>query len=427
MTRIHMLAMTLAFVAAWPVWAAEGDGLIASPEPGWPQWRGPRRDGISHETGLLRSWPQGGPRLIWTASGFGRGWSSPIITHSTIYITGDVGDELHVFALDTDGKQKWQATSGRSWKGSSPGARASCAYSDGRLYHMNAHGRIACLDAATGKEIWATNMLQRFGGRNITWAISECVLVDGPNVYVTPGGTKAYMAALDKTTGKTVWAGEPLDDPKTQRTGYSSPILLRFGGRRLLVNLALRAMVCVDADTGRIQWTFPKRTRYDASCATPVFHRGGVFYTIPTRSGGVFLKIVPGAGRVGVEKAWECGMDSISGSAVAVDGFIYGSGHQNTGWVSMDVRTGEERYNVKDLEQGAVMYADGRLYCLGEGGNMRLVKTSPRGFDIVGRFRLVENPKCKDAWAHPVILDRRLYLRYHDRLYCYDIARSVVP
>ena len=422
MLRACLLAVAL--LHAVPVTlGAEADGLIASPESGWPQWKGKRRDGISDETGLLQSWPEGGPRLLWTASGLGRGWSSPIITKGTIYITGDVGEELHVFALDTDGKQKWQAANGRPWQRNSRGARASCAYSDGRLYHMNAHGRIACLDAATGEEVWATNMLQRFGGRNITWAISECVLVDGPKVYVTPGGTKAYMAALDKTTGQTVWTGEPLEDPKTQRTGYASPILVRFGGRRLLVNLALRAMVCVDAADGRIQWTVPKKTRHDASCATPVYHRGGVFYTIPSGSGGAFLKLVPGGDRVGVRKAWECGMDNISGGAVALGGHIYGSGQQNTGWVAMDAATGDVKYDVKDLEQGAVTYADGRLYCLGEHGNMRLVKAHPEGFDVVGRFRLVENPKCKDAWAHPVILDRRLYLRYHERLYCYDIAR----
>ncbi|KPK41147.1 MAG: hypothetical protein AMK72_15560 [Planctomycetes bacterium SM23_25] len=401
---------------------AEADGLIASPEPGWPQWRGKRRDGISDETGLLPSWPEGGPRLLWTATGLGRGWSSPIITKGTIYITGDVGDDLCIFAFDTDGKKKWETTNGPSWKRPHPGARASCAYADGRLYHMNAHGRIACLDAAGGKELWATNMLERFGGRNITWAISECVLVDGPKVYVTPGGEKAYMAALDSGTGKTVWAGEPLDDPRTQRTGYASPILLRFGGRRLLVNLALRAMVCVDADKGRIQWTVPRKTRYDAACATPVYHRGGVFYTLPTRSGCVFLALVAEGGGIRFRKMWEGLMDSCHGGAVAVDGYIYGSGWDATGWVCYDAATGTQHYNDKTIAVGAAVYADGRLYCLGERGTVALVRPTPEAFDIASRFRLVEGD-YRDAWAHPVILDRRLYLRYHDRLYCYDIAR----
>ena len=424
MLRACVLMLGLLTVAPVAFGAAtQADGLIASPEPGWPQWRGPRRDGISDETGLLQSWPQGGPRLIWTATGLGRGWSSPIITKGTIYITGDVGDDLRIFALDTEGKKKWETTNGPSWKRPHPGARAACCYSDGRLYHMNAHGRIACLDAATGNELWAVNMLQRFGGRNITWAISECVLVDGPKVYVTPGGTKAFMAALDKTTGQTVWTGEPLDDPKTQRTGYASPILLRLGGRRLLVNLALRALVCVDAESGKRYATFPKRTKYDASCATPVYHRGGVFYTLPTRSGCVFLTLVTEGDGMRFRKAWEGPMDSCHGAAVAVEGYIYGSGWNATGWVCYDAASGTQHYDDKTIAVGSAACADGRLYCLGEKGTVALVRPTPQAFDIASRFRLVNSPKCKDAWAHPVILDRRLYLRYHDRLYCYDIAR----
>ncbi|MHC4565967.1 MAG: hypothetical protein ACYTE3_09435, partial [Planctomycetota bacterium] len=110
-----------------------GDGLIASPESGWPQWRGPRRDGISDEKDLLQSWPQGGPELLWKVEGLGTGWSSPIIVGSRLYITGDVGDDLVVFAFDLQGNPKWQAKNGRAWKGPYPGARACCAFSEGRL------------------------------------------------------------------------------------------------------------------------------------------------------------------------------------------------------------------------------------------------------------------------------------------------------
>ena len=401
---------------------AAPDGAIASPEAGWPQWRGPRRDAVSDETGLLEAWPEGGPRLLWTASGLGRGWSSPIITGGRIYITGDVGGDLRLFALDLDGKKKWEAASGKAWDGPSPGARASCAYSAGRLYHMNAHGRIACFDAANGREVWAVDMLDRFAGRPITWGISECVLVDGPRVIVTPGGDKAFMAALDAKTGATVWASKPLDDPKTQRTGYASPILLRLGGRRVLVNLALRGIVCVDADKGVLYDLYPKRSKYDASCATPVFYRGGIFHSLPSTSGSVLLRLAAGAEGVRFEKAWESPMDNLSGGVVPHEGFFYGSGEDRPGWVCIDARTGEQKYVSKDLEQGAVVYGDGRLYCLGEKGHMTLVRPGPQKFDILSRFSLTDG-KQADVWAHPVILDRRLYLRYHDNLYCYDIRR----
>ena len=124
------------------------EGLIASPEPDWPQWRGPRRDGISNEKGLLSSWPEGGPKLLWELDGLGKGWSCPVVIGQRIYITGDVGNDLVIFALNRNGEVQWKVKNGRNWKNPYPGARACCAFSEGRLYHMNAHGRVVCLDAA---------------------------------------------------------------------------------------------------------------------------------------------------------------------------------------------------------------------------------------------------------------------------------------
>ena len=416
-------AVLAALAVAQPARAApaDADGPIASPEPGWPQWRGPRRDGVSDAKGLLQEWPEGGPPLLWKTSGLGRGWSSPIVTGGAIYITGDVGDELRVFAFDLDGKPKWQSENGRAWKGQHPGARACCAASEGRIYHMNAHGRLACLDAGTGREVWAANVLERFEGKNLTWAISECVLVDGANVLVTPGGKKAFMAALDSKTGATAWASEPMPDPETERTGYGSPLLFRRGGRRLLAAGSLRSLVCVDADAGKVLWTFPKRTKYEAACATPLYWQGCLFYSLPSKSGSVMLRLATDGG-VQPEKVWECRMDNLSGGVVACDGYLYGSGEDNRGWYCLDARTGEEKYCAKDLAQSAVLWADGRLYCLGERGEMVLVKPGPDALHVVGRFRLTDGAE-PDAWAHPVVLDGRLYLRYHDDLYCYDVRQ----
>jgi len=161
--------------------------LVASAEPGWPQWRGPRRDGISLETGLLRTWPEGGPPKAWEVDGLGRGWSSPVISGGRLVITGDLGDALVVHALDLDGRRLWQATNGAAWKGPYPGARASCAIADGLVFHLNAHGRLAAFEMDSGRERWAVNLLERFRGENIRWALSECLLVGGGRVYVTAG------------------------------------------------------------------------------------------------------------------------------------------------------------------------------------------------------------------------------------------------
>jgi len=423
--RSRIVLRIAAAVLAVAVQEAAGaeDGLVASLEAGWPQWRGPRRDAVSRETGLLQTWPEGGPRLLWTADGLGRGWAQPIVTGGRIYLAGDADGRCEIVCLDLAGKQVWRTASGRAWTRSHKGARAACCFAGGRIYHMNGHGRLACLDAATGEEVWAQNVLERFGGWPLTWGISECVLVDDGKVYATPGGREAFMVALDAKTGRVTWTSPPLEDPKVQRTSYASPILLRLGGRKVLVTLALRALVCIDAESGERYDTFLKRTKYDAACATPVYHGGGVFHTLPTKSGCVFLDLAAGGDGVRFEKAWEGAMDSCSGSAVAVDGHVYGSGWDATGWMCYDVADGTPKWEDKTIAVGSAVYADGRLICLGQKGTVALVRPTPERFDVVSRFRLTEGD-YRDAWTHPVVLDGRLYLRYHDRLWCYDVRKE---
>lgn len=419
--------------------------LVASPEPDWPQWRGPRRDGVCDETGLLPEWPPGGPARLWQAGGLGRGYSAPIIVGDRLYLTGDVGEELHLFALDLKGRLVWQAKNGRAWRTPYPGARASCTYAAGRLYHLNAHGRVACLDAATGAEIWAVELFERFGGKNITWALSENLLVDGGRVYVTPGGTRALMAALDARTGETVWSTEPLrlgagHPPHHQRVAepagevdnasYASPILVEWAGRRMLIGCSLRHLFGVDAATGALLWTQPLRTRYSVIAMTPVLAGDAVFVTAPdTEDGGLFQLRRDDDGRIYAQRRWATRLDTCHGGVVRVGDALYGSWYRrDRGWFCADVRAGEIRHQTGELAMGSVLYADGRLYCLSQEGEMALLEPTPTGFVFRGRFRLVPE-RVNDAWAHPVIHQRRLYLRYHETLHCFDleVGRETTP
>jgi len=168
---LWLLSASIFCAVAAPAERASGKaGLIPSPEPGWPQWRGPLRDGKSTETGLLQSWPEAGPALVWRSSGLGKGYSAPILTGGRIYLAGDVGTNLVLFALDSNGNHLWTATNGAAWKDPYPGARASCAFANGRILHLNAHARVGCFDANSGREIWGVDLKERFGSRNITWA-----------------------------------------------------------------------------------------------------------------------------------------------------------------------------------------------------------------------------------------------------------------
>jgi len=393
---------------------ATADGFIRSPEPDWPQWRGPRRDGISDEKGLLASWPDDGPRLMWKVDGLGRGWSSPIVVGGRLYVTGDVGDDLIVFAFDTSGTLQWRAKNGESWTGSFPGARACCAFSDDRLYHMNAHGRLACLETESGKERWAVDVLDRFVARNITWAISECVLVDGPRVIVTPGGKKALMAALDKRDGQTVWMTEPLGD---DRATHSSAILFRHAGRRLIANCSSAHGFGVDAGSGELLWRVPLKNRYGTNVATPMYGSGGVFYVTPyAELGRLYALRLNGQG-IDADHVWTSPLDTVTGCAVLVDGTLFAAGYRKSKWwFGVDWQTGETKFEFKDFTTGAPIFADGRLYCLDERGNVGLLKPATDGPEVVGRFRLIPD-RVRDAWAHPILFDGRLYLRYHDSLW----------
>ncbi len=413
--------------------------LIASPEPGWPQWRGPRRDGVSDEKGLLPQWPAEGPPLLWKATGLGRGYSAPVVTGGRIHLAGDVGDDLILFTLDLQGRPVWQATNGAAWKGSWPGARASAAVRDGRLFHMNAHGQVGAFEAATGKPLWSANVLERFQGTNIIWALSECLLVDGTNVIVTAGGAKAVMAALDAATGRTVWSSEPLllgpsTDPAHERVAepagvadspaYASPILFRLGGRRHIAGLANQHAFGVDADTGRLLWTRPMSTRYRVIATTPVLWRDAVFVTAPDSEGGQLFRVRDTGAAVTLERLWTAPIDTCQHGVVVVGDRLFGPFYRdNRRWVCIDLPTGGIRYETHELAMGASIWADGRLYCLAQDGEAVLMEPGADGFRFAGRFRLVPK-KVSDAWPHPVLLDARLYLRYHETLYCYDVRAS---
>lgn len=392
--------------------------LVSSAEPGWPQWRGPRRDGVSDEEGLMRSWPEGGPKLLWKASGIGEGYSSPVISAGVIYITGDENEELSIFALDLDGNQKWRTTNALAWTRSWPGSRSCGAVSAGLFYHINAHARIVCLDAETGEEVWALDALKTFGADNITWGISESPLIDGNRVIVTPGGTEALMVALDKQTGKVVWTTPPVAD---ETAGYASPILVEIGGHRVIFSSTSRHAFAVDADTGKMLWKHRHLILHPPMVTTtPLFAQGALFVTNCSTKGGSFFRLDLTPDNSQVEQIWDIGLGTPHCTPICVGTDLYcGSKGSIKGWSCIDVETGRLEYAAEDLKLGAQVFADGRLYCVSEDGSVSLLKPSEGSFERLGQFELVDEKK--DFWANPVICDAKLYLRYGDSLYCYDI------
>ncbi|MFZ5830333.1 MAG: PQQ-binding-like beta-propeller repeat protein [Planctomycetota bacterium] len=390
--------------------------LVRSSSPDWPQWRGPLRDGVCEEKGLLGQWQDGGPKLKWKVAGMGGGYASPILVGDTIYIPGDGEKELRISAVSLEGEIRWQTTNGAVWTRPYPGARAACCYDQGQLYHMNAHGRLVCLDAANGSEIWAVDVLDRFEAKNITWGISESVLVDGDLVFVTPAGAKGLMAALDKKTGETVWASEPIAG---EQASYASPILVETGGRRLLIGSTAKHAFAIDSKTGEICWSIPHLDPDSTITTTPILTGDATVLTNASRSFGAIFSV--GLSERAGERLWSADVKTSHGGAIFVDGFVYGasSGGAVKGWARLDANTGAA-VALNDQPVGSLIYADERFYCLTERGTMTLQKLDGDRFVETGSFQLAEG---KDVWAHPVICKGRLLLRDHDTVYCYDIRR----
>mgnify|MGYP001311066799 CR=1 FL=1 len=407
----------------------------------WPQFRGPERTGVSSETGLLPRWPEGGPPQTWAITGIGTGYSSPAIVGDTAFITGDRGEDLLLTALDSrTGARRWQTVAGRSWKGQYPGARSTCTLADGRLYLLDAHGRLLCAEPTTGRELWSTDILARFKGRALQWGLSECLVVDRGRVLITAGGDTAFLAALDARTGDTVWAGPPLrftrtvafggkpvqpPQPDVDRAGYASPIVFGLGGRRFIAAVGARHFVLADAADGALLWTREVPVVYEVIGAIPVWCGTGLLFSAPD-VGSTFLKVSVTATGVLVTELWRHDIDNCHGALLYAEGALFGSGYRlYRPWACLDPASGTPRYELTDLAKGATLFADGRLYAWSEKGVMALLRPAADRFVTEGTLRL-PGTAAGDVWSHPALADGRLFLRRHDSLFCYDV-RAPAP
>jgi outer membrane protein assembly factor BamB len=408
----------------------------AETQPFWPEFHGPKRDNISPETGLLKQWPEDGPKLLWKFTGCGQGYAGVSIAGGLLFTTGDFGAEERVIAIDLDGKLKWQKPNGRSWTGPQPGARTTPTYSDGLVYQLNAHGVLSAFVAATGEVRWSTNLVERFSSRVSGWGFTENVIIDGDKVFVTLGGQAGKIVALNKKNGISIWANTEIQDTQA----YSSPIIVTHGGVKQMIALTHESVVSVDVETGKLLWTHKHPSTCDQNVTSPVFHDGGVYVTSGHKAGGRMFRVEVGRAslaatdtQAGAEarptfttkEAWfGVEQDNCHGGVVYVDGYLYGSGCRlyKRGLVCAEFASGKIMYNNQDIGKVSVTYADGRLYCLGNDASMALVDVSPKEAKIVSRFQppWVAKPPCL---SHPVICAGRLYIRHLDELFVYDIKQ----
>ena len=402
--------------------AAACPAMADRPAEDWPQFHGPRRDNLSRDTGLLKTWPEDGPELAWKTDGIGHGWSTVSIVGDRIYTAGNTEDDTIITALDADGKIVWQQKNGPAYDKQFPGARGTPTLDEGRLYHLNGDGDVACLDASSGKPLWSVNILDRFQGRNLRWGLAESVTIDGEKLICCPGGEEIGIVALDKTTGQTIWTCRGTRD----MPGYASGIIVDYQGLRQFVTSMSGSAVGVELETGRLLWQYEQPAPYDVNAATPVYRQGHVAISSTWGKGTTLLKLNVKGRDCSVEKIWHTPeFDIEHGGFVLVEGHLYGmadGNHKRRHWACVDWKTGEIRYDAKGpgKKSGATSYADGMLYLLGDDRVVALVPATPDGFHIASRFELPKGPEGP-TWAHPVIHGGQLYLRHSNWLYAYRV------
>jgi len=406
----------------------------------WPQWNGPKRDGHSPEVGLLKTWPKGGPKLLWTFDKAGNGFTAPAVVGGKVYTMGCRGDTEFVICLDEMGKELWASKigpvydfEGNQW---SRGPNGTPAVDGNLVYAVGSKGMLVCLETAKGEEKWRKDLPKEmdaavnniFGSDDSVgygWGFSWSPLVDGDHLIITPGGPKGLVAALDKKTGKQVWRSEKIPDEAT----YSSPILVEVEGVRQYIVMVQSGAVGVSTKDGSELWRFKRANPFaDVVCPTPVYHDGHVFLTA-TKGPAHLLALKKTGATFSVKDVYTPAASrqiiNDNGGVLLVGDHLYGA-NGATGWKCIEFKTGKKAWDTRELATGPGVYADGHLYCVTQDeGEVVLVRATPEEYAEKARFKLpkasTQRKPSGKVWTHPVIADGKLYLRDQELVFCYQI------
>ena len=391
--------------------AAEGD---------WPQWRGPKRDDISTETGLLKQWPAGGPTLAWKARGIGAGFSGVALVGDQIFTMGDKDGASHVHALNrADGKLLWSAKLGKAgapgW-GNFTGTRGTPTVDGGLVFALGQYGEIVCVQAADGKEVWRKHLTDDFGGARPEWGFAESPLVDGEQVLFTPGGPLGTVVALNKKTGAVLWQSKEWTDP----AHYSSIIVAEIDEVRQYIQVTEKNLAGLAPKDGKVLWKAERKGK-TAVIPTPIYADHHVYVSSSYGTGCNLFKITSNNGSFSATQVYANKvMVNHHGGVLKLGDYLYGYSDENKSWTCQKFLTGEAVWAEKG-QKGSETCAEGMLYCREEGnGTVLLVEASPNGYKETGRLAQPERSKDK-AWPHPVVAGDKLYLRDQDLLFCYDV------
>ena len=382
----------------------------------WPHFLGSAGNSMAAETAVNRAWGSKPPRELWRFPMQDQGHSGPAVADGTVYVLDHVGDDDVVRALDlSDGKQRWELRYPQPGPENNGLTRSTPTVSDGFVYVTSRFGDVTCV-STSGQKRWSVNVVKAHDGKIPKWELANSAVIDGNKVIVLAGGTNANVVALDKTTGREIWAGGGSDIP-----GYATPLPTVIGGRPQYLVFTGKGLMGVAPDSGARLWYHPWETRLDVNAASPIrIGDDRVWIASGYRKGSVLLRIADNTPEVlwthrKVSPHWSSG--------VLVDGHIYTT--TAPGYlVCLDVETGEEvwrsRGTARGFEHGGLCAVGGTLIVIeGNTGNVVQVEITPEAYRELGRISPLGD--AKRCWTAPVVADGRLLVRSPDELVCVDI------
>ncbi len=454
LTKPLLFALGLAFLAPAAVRADD-----------WPQWLGPRRDGVWRETGILAKFPQGGPKIRWRAD-VGMGYSGPAVAGTKVFVTDRVlganvrnpnnpfttqavpGSERVLCLGAADGKLLWKHEYPCRYEISYPaGPRTTPLISGGKVYTLGAMGDLLCLDADKGKVLWSKNFPKDYGARVPFWGFASSPLLDGDRLICLVGGEGSAVVAFHKDTGKQLWKALSVDE-----IGYCPPVIFEAGGKRQLIIWHPTALVSLDPASGRAYWSVKFRTKANLTIPTPRLS-GDLLLVSSFYNGAVMLKLDkdrPAAHilwkskhfnslRPGSEQPENTdNLSSIMCTPYFKDGFIYGvCSYGELRCLKAD--TGERVWQTHQATGGkSVRWANAflvpqgdRFFLFNEHGDLIIARLTPRGYDEIGRAHVLEptnkmarlgNPNRLVIWSHPAFAHKAMFARSDEKLVCVDLA-----
>ena len=371
----------------------------------WPNFRGPRHDGVSAEHGLQTAWPTGVP-LRWERT-IGSAYSSFACVGNRVYTCGETDAKQTLYCLDADtGKVVWKNAFEAAIRDShGDGTRSTPTVDDGLVYILGGHGKLICADAATGIERWS----HQFSNKP-TWGYSGSILIEGNLAISSGGAADGAVVAFHKKTGKIAWTCG--NDP----VGYGTPYPFDFAGRRYVVVFTGNSALVVDVKLGKQVGRIPWKTDWDVNAASPIFHADHLFLTSGYKTGSGLFEIRKENDGLSFTSVWKSkALLNKFQSPILHEGNLYSSDQR--AFKCIDFMTGKEHWSQRRLKHGTLAMAEGYLYFLTESGELQIGKASPGGFVPDTRADILDG-RC---WSVSVLHRGRIYARNLDRVACFNL------